>query len=219
MQTIDITKVKDQQLNEQIDQFANLVTAGIRQWEQAGELLVKLVGDDRDAFAKIIKRYPTISLETLQLFDKIGRKQIFAPLVADKSLGARALLEMPYEVQKRLYTEPVKVAVGFKSGHVVTKEKPVRELSKKEVSLVFGKDKVRNIEQQAFIIKHAPVEKQKREENMKTVDMGYYSLTCSPEGKIEMTQCAKSPIAQPVRVIPNGTGWRSAIIIFYRTRE
>lgn len=223
--------LKDATIDADIDKFALMLRQGIDTWRNAGKLLVDIAAKQPNIFDLITKRHPHISRATLETFARIGRNEIWPPLLADSSLGARRLLECHYEVQKRYADEPIKVAIAWKGGTIKTVEKRVSELSRAECSMVFGEDgKINTLDQQAWRLNRnmrachpqasaigpndpAPAYPAPR---MVNVDIGYFSLVIQPDGTIKCEPCGKSPIAQPVRVVPNGTGHKSAIVVYYK---
>lgn len=201
----------------QILKFAQLIQGGIDAWTEAGKILVILIEKDSFCFAKIRASFPEISTDMLRVFERIGRKQIYAPLLADNSPAARHLLEMPYELQKKYFKEPIEVAVSWKNGVIKSAKKFLSELTKAEVKMVFGDGDIHSLDAQAWRLKDATSPPKKITAESKTVDIGYFSLSADKAGNVTIMPCGKSSLAQPVRVIPSKDGWKSAIIVFQRT--
>ena len=212
-------------LDSQIDEFALMVRKGIDTWRTAGKLLIEMSSKDPSVVPRIRER-SGLSDSVIQTFCRIGRNEIWPPLLADNSLGAQKLLGCHYDDQMKYATEPIEVAIEWKGGKIKTAKLPVSKLSRFECAIVFAEDgKIRNLEQQAFRLREPekkttdndpngePVNKVVR---MVNVDIGYFSVVQSPDGKVTCEPCGKSPVAQPVRVIPNGKGFRSAIVLYYK---
>lgn len=223
--------LKEQVTLKQIHAFADLVRKGIDNWRTAGSTLVELAKGEPDIFKKIQAIYPNIATSTLETFMRIGRKEIWPPLLADSSYGARRLLECNYDVQKRYAEEPIEVAIEWRGDKIRSKKVRVSELSRSEAAIVFdGNGSMNNLEQQAFRLpaayrntnapKVVAPEPSKpiayRQPQKVNVDIGYFSLVIQPDGKIVCEPCGKSPIAQPIRVDPKAGGFKSAIVVCYK---
>jgi hypothetical protein len=76
-------------IDSEIDAFVEQVNKGIGAWRQAGHILVELSKRQPDIFRLIMAKHPAINESTLQTFARIGRKEIWPPLIIDASLGAR----------------------------------------------------------------------------------------------------------------------------------
>ena len=217
----------DAVLDSDIDKFALFVRQGIDNWRNAGKLLVKMTATNPGAVARIKER-SGLSDSVLQTFARIGRNEIWPPLLVDSSLGARKLLECNYEDQKKYADAPIEVAIEWKGGKIKTVARKVSELSRAEVAIVFSNDgKVHTLDQQAWRLKSGQPEKKVQDLDprgevknapvrMVNVDIGYWSIVQKPDGTVTCEPCGRSPIAQPVRVIPNGSGFRSAIVLYYK---
>lgn len=217
MQSIDLTEAVGSNAKE-IDLIVSDIRLGGEAWLRAGERLVKLHRIDPGVIDKIATKHPELSHEILVNFLRIGRHEVYPPLLAAANKpGVSKLLDMPYEVQKRYAHEPIEIAVEWGKGKPKTIKKSVSLLTPREAGMVFAETGVRTIEQQAFRLRESVAPKPQCEG--KNVDIGYFSLSADKDGKVTLTPCAKSSIAQPVRVIDNGTGWKSAIVVFYRTKE
>src|SRR5688572_23774076 len=105
MQTLDLTNTVAAITDPDIDKFGKLVQPGIDAWNEAGKLLVLLMRQDSNIIPRIQAKFPDMSRDMIQVFERIGRKQIYAPLLADTSAAARKLLELPYQMQERYHKE------------------------------------------------------------------------------------------------------------------
>jgi hypothetical protein len=214
-------------LDSQIDKFALLVRQGIDTWRNAGKLLVEMTEKDPSAVARIKER-SGLSDAMIQTFARIGRNEIWPSLLADSSMGAQKLLACHYEDQKKYASDPIEVAYEWRSGNIKTVKRKVSELSRQECAVVFSADgRINNLEQQSFRLrspapetKLADLDPRAEVKNaavrMVNVDIGYFSVVQAPDGTVTCEPCGRSPIAQPVRVIPNGRGFKSAIVLYYK---
>lgn len=180
-----------------IEKFVSLVQAGIELWSSAGQLLVEMVNNDPNVYSEIMKRATFITFEMLLAFEKMGRKQIYPPLLMDNSPGAKRLLELPYDIQERFCKEPLDVVVEvMESGEVKKQHKYVKELSEFESRMVFNGDSVRSIPDQADFKKtHSPRGRQpytKKEDKENFI--GNYSIKVSPSGAVVLEK-SKSKLA------------------------
>lgn len=213
-------------LDSQIDKFALLVRQGIDTWRTAGKLLIEMTEKNPSAVAQIKER-SGFSDAMIQTFARIGRNEIWPSLLADSSLGAQKLLACHYEDQKKYASEPIEVAYEWHGGNIKTVKRKVSELSRQECAIVFSLDgRINNLEQQAFRLRTPAPKKmddldprgeaKNAAVRMVNVDIGYFSVVQQPDGTVTCEPCGRSPIAQPVRVIPNGKGFKSAIVIYYK---
>lgn len=220
--------LKEAVIEKDIDKFAKLVRQGIDTWRTAGEVLVKLAASTPDIIKRITERYPHISQSTLDTFLRIGRNEIWPPLLCDSSYGAKRLLECNYDLQKEYAQKPIKVAVSWRNGEIKSIEKKVSDLSRSEAAVVFDqRGGINNLEQQAFRLPGStrmpipqanpmPPPIQYAAPKTVNVDVGYYTVTIK-DGEVIAEPCGKSSIAQPVRVQKNRNGDLAAVVVFYKT--
>lgn len=211
----------------EIEHFALNIRQGIDHWRTAGKLLVEMTKKHPEAMARIREK-TGLSDSVLQTFARIGRNEIWPPLLVDSSLGARKLLECHYQDQKRFAEEPIEVAVQWSDGVIKTTRKKVADLSRAECAIVFdNQGGINNLEQQAFRLRGekpvsvktlsftepAPAYVPPRAVN---VDIGYFSVVMKPDGSITQEPCGKSAMAQPVRLVKDKHGYQSAIVLYYK---
>lgn len=221
--------LKEAVLEKDIDKFAKLVRQGIDTWRTAGQILVQLAASTPDIIKRITTRYPHISESTLDTFLRIGRNEIWPPLLVDSSYGAKRLLECNYDLQKEYAQKPIKVAVSWRDGEIKSVEKKVSDLSRSEAAIVFDqRGGINNLEQQAFRLPGssrtpthtpAPVVAPIKYSAPKTVnvDIGYFKISIDGD-KIECEPCGRSAMAQPVRVIKNADSrCFQAVVVLYKT--
>lgn len=140
------------QTDPRLLEFCTLVKSGLDSWVKAGELLCAIQADDPDAFGKLVKMQPELSTETLRTFVRLGKREIYPPLLSSGSVGARKLLELPYSEQVRLCAAPINVAV-LKGGEVVIEQRTLCELSRREAEVAFNCKSVRPIKEQMELMK------------------------------------------------------------------
>lgn len=219
--------LKEAQTLRQIHAFADQLRKGIDNWRTAGTILVELARSEPDIFKKIQAIYPQIATSTLETFMRIGRKEIWPPLLADSSFGARRLLECNYSLQKKYAEEPIEVATHWSGDKIRSVKKMVNQLTRSEAAIVFdGNGGINNLEQQAFRLPSAhrsplpaaPVKApmEYKAPRKKNVDLGYFSLTIHQDGTITCIPCGRSPIAQPVLVEAKAGDLKSAIVLCYK---
>jgi hypothetical protein len=138
-----------------IAEFCELVKAGIESWKRAGKILCKLVDDDATVLGKILADHPYLTRETLESFERIGRKLLYPYLVVDSSPGARRLVGLPYGDQVRLYEGRIAV-VTITKGITEQKFKRVFELTEAEARRVFNDDGLRTVQEQLHLLKKKP---------------------------------------------------------------
>jgi hypothetical protein len=206
----------------QITRFVQLVQAGIQSWEKAGKILVQELEKDPNFKQAVKDASPEISSDLLDTFERIGRKQIYAPLLADSSPASRALLELPYEMQERYFNEPIPVLVGLSKGKQTVQNKKLGDLSRAEVRQVFSKGCIRTPEEQTWTFPEPkkPV-KAATQILEKPVQVGYFKLDCDGKGNVTVTPTTHDPRAQYVRIIPKGgvgSDFHTTVLLFYRAK-
>lgn len=170
----------------EVQQFSQLVSAGVDAWNKAGKLLVQMVDRNPNAFSIICRSDPRISIDMLLAFERIGRNQLNPYLLLDSSPGSDKLMTLPVELQNRFYTEKIPTVTRFKSGSPIIEEKLFREMSRLEAMRVFAPGGIRTIDEQCELI--APNKKQAvtirepaRTEN-KFISCGFYKLVLDANG-------------------------------------
>lgn len=138
---------------DKIENFISLVSAGVESWKKAGAILVELVENNPNVYAEIIKKSSGISLDTLMVFERIGRNEILPELMMSNSLASKKLLSMPIEVQRACIQSGVEVVeVASDGGHSV-KRKPLSDLTRSDLDLAFTDKAIRKVDEQYKIIR------------------------------------------------------------------
>lgn len=197
-----------------IEEFVSLVSRGIDAWQAAGEKLVEAMDSDPGFLDKVRAAHPEISVEMLSIFERIGRKQVHAPLLADASVGARQLLELPYEIQVKYAAGSVDVITDFKSGKV--EKRRISELNRSEAKQVFVDGGVLTPKQQ--LAEHADKSSSSRMGGASTATpvvkriqrIGCFRISVK-NGVVTAVACEESFRAQQVKLEEG-----SADILFYR---
>jgi hypothetical protein len=138
--------------DSRIVQFCAFIASGIEAWIKAGRLLCKMKRDNPNVFNLIRVERPELTLEVLETFERIGRKQIYPYLVADSSPGARRLMALPYEKQSKLYREGVLV-ITRRRGGFHPEIKKVSALTPAEAGRVFDGERIRDEKGQMEILR------------------------------------------------------------------
>jgi hypothetical protein len=115
----------------QIDEFALLVRKGIDTWRTAGKLLLDMTNKDPGAMKRIQER-SGLSHSVLMTFARIGRNEIWPPLLVDNSLGSQRLQQCNYDEQKKYAAEPIEVAIEWRGEKIKTAKRTISELSRYE---------------------------------------------------------------------------------------
>lgn len=131
----------------EVREFVHLVNTGIESWVKAGELLVKMVEADAGVRSRILKACPSISMQTLMAFERMGRRQVYPYLLLETCVASKKLLELPVELQEKYIKEPVEVLCDWRNGPVVRRIN-LRSLTRAEAERVFCQTGVRPIEEQ-----------------------------------------------------------------------
>jgi hypothetical protein len=147
--------MKTQQLiniDKGIAEFGTHVGAGIESWIKAGKLLVELVGQDPDVYAKIIAKNPHINAGVLGRFEQMGRGMLHPQLLLAHTPGLNKLAAMPYSVQQKYVEEPIPVIVETGAGTDVLLIK-AREMTAGQAAQAFASNRLRTEgEQKAWLL-------------------------------------------------------------------
>ena len=156
--------------------FTTLVNMGIEAWTKAGKLLVDFIEEHPNGHELILNECPSISIETLLSFERIGRREVSPKLLIDSSVGARKLSTMPFDEQQRYSVEPIEVLVGYyEGGKPMIERKMFNKLSAKEVRMVFGTIGVRSVETQT-LTRENPADKPKSQPAPKMQVLGHFKI-------------------------------------------
>lgn len=199
-----------------IANFAEAVNRGIEAWAEAGSILVQMMAKDEDLFNKILSAHPEIGMDMLLTFERIGRKQIFAPLLAMNCPASEHLLELPYEVQERCTREPVEIVVKHGENYKIT-SKRLHELTKKESELAFNHEGTRPTDRQLKILQikaaekiiPAPVTPVKKPESL-----GFFTIHIDTDGEPRITRGTNNNRPYYTRLTAVGRGGEVVIEIF-----
>lgn len=229
MQSLAIPKISTPALKDtpEIEGFVRLIQQGIDAWNEAGKRLVVAIDRDPDFIKSLRKAHPEISQDMLIVFERIGRKQIYAPLLADSSVGARALLELPYAMQEKYAKAEVEVVENYRTKKI--SKKYISELSRDDVKKVFSGFGMRSVSDQIDFLKR---QNEKFYENRepsridapaiavtptkKTIErLGCFKLTLKG-GELVIEKCTESWKTQQVKMeaVKVGLG-RTAEILLY----
>jgi hypothetical protein len=138
-----------------IAEFTRLVFAGIESWVKAGEIVARNLDADPEWADKVCVQEPSLSLETVLAFDRIGRGKLHPRLLVSNKPGAVRLRNLPLPLQKRYLEEPVPLLVKS-DGKVETLGVSLWNLTPSQCRQVFDKDGVRSEgAQRAWLESHA----------------------------------------------------------------
>ncbi len=126
---------------ERIAEFNAHILAGMASWEKAGAILAQLYDEIPDVANYIVAEHPHLTLDILDAFVRIGRRQLYPQLLLDNSIGARALAALPYEQQVELYHKEVTVLRRNRSTDMVERQtRRISKLTTAEVEILFTSD-------------------------------------------------------------------------------
>jgi hypothetical protein len=144
--------VIDAQPKPTIEAFVSALNAGVQQWETAGRILVSLRNNDDDAFKRINKAHPFITIETLEIFYHIGQRTIYPLIVLLPRHAFKALREMKYEQQVELCQKPIEIVSRMSFDKPVVLRKPIAQMSADECKKALWRKGNRSVEHQAKIL-------------------------------------------------------------------
>lgn len=141
---------------------------------KTGRGLVELIDENPDTPELLLRKYPQLDHETLEMFERVGRGKLLPELVLDHSPGARrvARLALPIKTQEHLYSKLIDVPKRQKDGCVTFVPKPLHKLTTVEASITIGETGDRTeIEKEAALAERERTIKQ-RELRYETLDGG-----------------------------------------------
>ncbi len=133
---------------EVIKSLGGLISRGQACFVLAGELLVRLVDKDPNAYEKILKAHPQYDARFLILLEEIGRGHLHPEclMIGDVQIAAK-VERLSYEEQKRVFETPIPV-VKKTEGGFKTELKRLKEMNRSEVYSAIGESGVLTVEQQ-----------------------------------------------------------------------
>lgn len=138
-------------LDARIQQFADLVQRGVDAWVDAGKILCEMVAEDSEVREKICDRVSWMTMDVLDGFERIGRKDVYPFLLLQQSPGAHRLIKLDYETQKRFYDAEIPVAI-LRRGEIITESKRLNQLSWKEADTAISDTGIRPIAEQRKLL-------------------------------------------------------------------
>ncbi len=129
------------QKKNSIEEFGNLVQAGMDAWTKAGKMLVEMLEDDPNIRARIIEEIPMMTLDALARFEQIGRGVLHPRLMVANNQGLARLRSLPYAEQVRCLNEPIAVLTPSGDELMVRAE----NMSAAQIRQVFTKDGCRDL--------------------------------------------------------------------------
>lgn len=131
--------------------LAEEINNGINSWIKAGEIVVRLVDEHGATLDQIAEYIPAVSVEILQRFEQIGRKQVVPNLLVAGYPAARHLISAPYSDQTHAIEKGVEVVIHVDGKYDVLNVK-VENLSAAQCRQVFTGSGVRTpAAQRAYI--------------------------------------------------------------------
>lgn len=135
-----------------IEDFIKYVHAGVSAWEQAGQILVRLLREDPQVFRKITEAYDFITRDTLEVFHSIGIRTLYPLTMLLPRRVSYAVRAMRYDAQKRVCTEPIQVVSRLVGDKPVVERKSVSKLTDREVKQALWPKGNRSVEWQVRLL-------------------------------------------------------------------
>lgn len=165
--------------DKDIESFIAHVTVGVNMWAEAGQILVRLVDEKGgDILRQIEEKCPGLCRETLDLFLKIGRREIYPMLAIDHSCGVEYLAALPYDMQEKVYAEGVLVVDRY--GEEEPQITPIGRLTSLECEQVFNGVYVRTAEEQEVWLRKRERENEKKRAEAAAKQLHRKSLKFTP---------------------------------------
>lgn len=128
--------------NQDIQKFAELVSAGIESFVEAGKIVSRNLDADPEFADKIHAAHPSISVDMVYSFDRIGRGELHPKMLVSNQPGIKKLRRLPFRYQEKYADEPVPLLI--KNGNSwETLQVSVYNLTPEQARQVFDADGVR----------------------------------------------------------------------------
>lgn len=147
--------------SSKIDSFISKVEMGVQWFNDAGEMLVRMLDEDRDVFSDIIQQSNVhwITLDVLHVFEQIGRKKLAVEAMFLPKHVLNRIIDLPLSVQEGIATKQVRVTAGLREGNHTFVSKPAAKLTRREAATAIGPKGLRTPEQQAGLVTKIHAEK------------------------------------------------------------
>jgi len=140
-----------------MDEFLEAVSVSGDSLARAGQILVRAVESDPLAKDKLMERHPCLTLDLIEVFEKIGRRQLYHRCCMSNRPGISALRACNYSDQVRFFEEPIPLLlVNGKddTDHILVS---AHTMNSDQVRQVFRKGHIRTLgEQRAYIESQKP---------------------------------------------------------------
>lgn len=123
---------------EKLEAWFELFCASADSLLKCGEGLVVLIEENPQTPELLLARYPRLHVDTLEMLEQIGRKELLPELLLDTSHAARRLGGYAMDMQRELYGKSVEVPFRKQDGEIGFRVKPLDKLSPAEIPLTLG---------------------------------------------------------------------------------
>jgi hypothetical protein len=177
-----------------IENFIGKVNMGVEWFQDAGKMLVAMLdaypGVKEDIMAY---RRGWITLDVLNTFELIGRKQLAVEAMFLPRHVLNRLIELPVGQQVNIATKMIPVVTGYRQGRPHVVDKHASDLTRRESGRVIGPSGVRTVSAQSVML----------DNQRKFESMGVYDLTANDDCTFKLTKSTrsrKSHVCQQIRL-------------------
>ncbi len=137
-----------------INSFVGKIKLGISFFEDAGRELVEMLDQDPRIFDEIIaiSNEPWVTVEVLQTFESIGRKQLAVEAMFLPKHVLNRLIALPVGQQLEIATKPIQIVTGNRNGHARVTDMRARDLSGPQARLAIGPAGIRPVAEQKKLL-------------------------------------------------------------------
>jgi hypothetical protein len=157
----ELKSISDAEFKKLMLRIAELLDGAVKNFREAGEIVVRLVDNDRFTLRYLNQQWPYLSIAKLKLLERIGRNDFHPVLMTPGNAGEAMLVQMAYADQVAALDkgEQVVVVTMAADGTFGTALLPASALTSDQVNQVsrFVGNKrvyVSEAEQQAWLIDH-----------------------------------------------------------------
>ena len=127
--------------SKKMEELVTSISTGLQSWIKAGEILVDLLDNEHYTLEYIVDtcKSDILTVDRLQEFERIGRKQLRPELLISRYPAARHMLTLTYSDQVKYDENPVAVVVTRDGDKTDVLQIATKNLTKPQCKQVFEK--------------------------------------------------------------------------------
>ena len=130
-----------------LERLQQCLHSGMAAWVEAGEIVVRILEDDKDGIHVLTQALPELSEDIFYTLERLGKRQLHPRLLVTDNPGMKRLQSLSYAQQCRLLEEPVDVLIKNKD-RIDTLKVRVENLTPAQCRQVFAPHSLRDLASQ-----------------------------------------------------------------------